>query len=57
MINNLIVSIEGIEFFKGSVIDNGTKKEQLIYTNDENFRIDIDEDPLKACQRIYHNYY
>jgi len=52
-----IITINRIDFFKGNIIDNGMKKEQLIFTNDENFRIDIDEDLEKACKRIYSNYY
>ena len=46
-----------VKFYKGNIIDNGNKKELLILTDDENFRIDIDEDINKACKRIHHNYY
>jgi len=53
----LITTINSIKFFKGNTIDNGNKKEQIIFTNEDNFRIDIDEDILKACNRIYNNYY
>lgn len=52
-----ITEINGIEFFRGNIINNGAKPELLIFTNDENFRVDIDEDPEKACKRIYRNYY
>jgi hypothetical protein len=57
MKHEVITTIEGIEFCKGNIIDNGMKKEQLIFTKDENFRIDIDEDIIKACSRIHRNYY
>ena len=53
----VITEINGIKFFKGNVIDNGCKKQLLIFTDNENFRIEIDEDILKACNRIYNNYY
>ena len=53
----VITEIDGVKFYKGNIIDNGNKKELLIITDDENFRIDIDEDLSKACKRIYHNYY
>ena len=53
----VITEIDGVKFYKGNIIDNGNKKELLIITDDENFRIDIDEDLNKACKRIYHNYY
>jgi hypothetical protein len=53
----IIIKINNIEFFKGNIINNGVKKEQLIFTKDENFRVDMDEDLIKACDRIYHNYY
>lgn len=53
----VIAEINGVKFYKGNIIDNGMKKELLIMTDDENFRIDIDEDVDKAIARIYHNYY
>ena len=53
----VIAEINGVKFYKGNIIDNGNKKELLIMTDDENFRIDIDEDINKAINRIYNNYY
>ena len=53
----VIAEINGVKFYKGNIIDNGNKKELLIFTDDENFRIDIDENINKAIKRIYDNYY
>ena len=53
----IITTIENVTFYKGNVIDNGNKKELIIFTNEDNFRVDLDEDILKACNRIYNNYY
>jgi len=58
-----ITKIDNVTFYKGNIIYNGMKKQQLIMSNNEmdnigeNFRVDIDEDIIKACKRIYHNYY
>jgi hypothetical protein len=56
-INEVITIINDVTFYKGNIIDNGMKKQLLIFTNDDNFRVDIDEDIQKACNRIYNNYY
>lgn len=53
----IAIAINGVNFYKGNTIDNGVKKQLLIFTDDENFRIDIDEELQKACNRIYNNYY
>ena len=53
----VVSTIECVNFYKGNIIDNGNEKQQVIFTDDENFRIDIDEDIQKACTRIYNNYY
>lgn len=55
--SEVIAEINGVTFYKGNTINNGTKTELLIFTHNENFRVDIDEDPVKACKRIYRNYY
>lgn len=52
-----ITKINDVNFYKGSIIDFGNKKEQIVFTDDENYRIDIDEDIIKACNRIYINWY
>jgi hypothetical protein len=58
MINNeIIITIQNIIFYKGNIIDNGMKREQIVFTNDENFRVDLDDDLIRACNRIYNNYY
>lgn len=59
MINKLelITNIKGIQFYKGNIINNGLKKERIIATDDNNYRIDEDEDILKACNRIYKLWY
>lgn len=53
----VIAEIDGVKFYKGNIIDNGNKKKLSIFTDDENFRIDIDENINKAIKRIYDNYY
>ena len=53
----VITVINNIVFYKGDILNNGVKQQQLIFTDDENFRVDIDEDLAKACNRIYRNYY
>jgi hypothetical protein len=53
----IITTIKGVNFYKGNIIENGTKKQLLIFTVYDNYRIDIDEDLHKACNRIYNNYY
>ena len=49
----LITNIKGVNFYKGAIIDNGLNKEVVIITDEENYRVDVDEDILKACARIY----
>jgi len=53
----VIAEINNIKFYKGNVLNTGAEKQLLVFTDDENFRIAIDEDPVKACSRIYRNYY
>ena len=53
----LITDIKGIKFYKGNIIDNGLKKERLVITDSENYRVDEDEDILKACNRIFKLWY
>lgn len=53
----LIITIQGINFYKGNLINNGNKKERLIITDIDNYRIDEDEDIIKACNRIYNLWY
>lgn len=48
---NLVASIEGVNFYNRSDSPN------LIFTYDENYRIEIDENIEKACQRIFDSYY
>lgn len=51
---DLIIVINGICFYKGNLLlDN----KQLIYTNDENYHVDVDENLEKACWRIYDLWY
>ena len=53
----ILTIINGIKFYKGNIINNGNKKELIIYTDLENYRISTDEDILKACNRIYKLWY
>lgn len=53
----ILTEINGIKFYKGSLIDNGAEKQQLIFTEGENFKVPADSDLIKECSRIYKNYY
>lgn len=51
---DLIIVINDKFFYKGPVLlDN----KRLIYTDDENYHVDLDEDLEKACWRIYDMWY
>ena len=53
----IICTIEDKTFYYGGYNMHGW---HLVYTEDENFHVDIDKNTLpteKDCQRIYHNYY
>lgn len=53
MQKDLIITIGNVNFYKGKIITNTEPNEQIIYTDDENYRISTNEDLIKACQRIY----
>ena len=52
-----ITIINGISFYKGNIIDNGAEKQQIIFTDDENFKVPENSNLIKECNRIYRNYY
>lgn len=52
-----ITAINGISFYKGNVIDNGAEKQQIIFTDNENFIVPENSNLIKECNRIYRNYY
>jgi hypothetical protein len=56
MIKNarIICKIGNIEFFTRDIIVNDKK---IIFTHDENYAIDYDENEEKACKRIFNFYY
>ncbi len=51
----LITTIDKINFYTYDTI--AFNKELLIFTDDENYTIDANENEIKACIRIYNNYY
>lgn len=53
----ILTEINGIKFYKGNLIDNGAEKQQIIFTDDENFKVPENSDLIKECKRIYKNYY
>lgn len=53
----LIINIKGVKFYKGVTVDTGEKVERIIMTDRESYRVDVDEDLLKACGRIYKLWY
>ena len=52
--SRLICTIGTINFYTWDKISNDKK---LVFTDNENFYIDLDEEETKACNRIFNNYY
>ena len=53
----IIATLNNINFYRGAVIDNGAAKQQIIFTDDENFRVPFESNLVKECNRIYRNFY
>ena len=49
--------INGVVFYLGPTMEDGLGDKRIVFTEDENFHIDVDEDIVRACERIYQNYY
>lgn len=49
----VITEVNGIKFYQGNIIG----QERIVFTDYENYRINADEDIIKACNRIYRLWY
>ncbi len=49
--------INGVIFYLGPIFEEGDGDKRIVFTSDENYHIDTDEDIQQACKRIYENCY
>ena len=53
----IAAEVNGVVFYLGPIMEEGLGDKRIVFTEDENFHVDVDEDIARACERIYENYY